>query len=98
MDPSRPGGRIVVSFAAQRLPEGVQARQARGVAGSNTAISEAVVRRRGESAGSQPVVASCASISGITGSEEWALRLLEGDETDMILCQKPARAVDVPPG
>lgn len=99
MDPSRPGGRIVASFAAQRLPERVQARQARTVAGTYTAISEAVARRRVESSRQAPSrwSVSGASISGITGSKEWVLRLRAGDEMD-ILGQKLACVLDVPPG
>jgi ubiquinone/menaquinone biosynthesis C-methylase UbiE len=93
----RPGGRAVVSFAAERLPEGVASRQARGVAGTYTAISEATARRRVESAGFDPVIVSWASIAGehrVVGS---VLRLFGEDEMDIVFGQKPAGAVDVPP-
>ena len=93
----RPGGRAVVSFAAQRLPEGVESRQARGVAGTYTAISEATARHRVESAGFDPVIVSWASIAGEHRAVGSVLRLLGGDELDIILGQKPAGAVDVPP-
>ncbi len=94
----RPGGRVVVSFAAERLPEGVESRQARGLAGSYTAISEAVARSRVETAGFDPVTVSWAPIAGEHRLMGSALRLLGEDKMDIVLGRKPAGAVDIPPG
>lgn len=90
----RPGGRAVVLFAAERLPEGSESRQARGVAGTYTAISEATARRRVESAGFDPVIVHWASIAGehrVAGS---VLRLLGEDKMDIVIGHKPAGAVE----
>lgn len=86
----RPGGRAVVSFAAERLPEGVASRQARGLAGTYTAISEATATRLVEDAGFAPVSLTWTSIAGdhrLIGS---VLRLFGGDEMDVVVGHKPA--------
>ncbi|MGB7980020.1 MAG: methyltransferase domain-containing protein [Candidatus Nanopelagicales bacterium] len=93
----RPGGRAVVSFAAHRLPEGVESRQARGVAGTYTAISEATARRMVELKGFDPVIVTWASIAGERRVVKSVLRLLGGDEMDIVIGHKPSGAVDVPP-
>lgn len=90
----RPGGRAVVSFAAERMPEGIESRQARGVAGTYTAISEGAARRMVESAGFDPVVVSWVPMAGDHQLVGAVLRLLGGDEMDVVVGYKPAAAVD----
>ncbi len=92
----RPGGRVLVSFAAERMPEGVESRQARGIAGTYTAISEAVAKRMTESAGFDPVTVSWVPISG--GRVVTSLyRLIGVDEIDITIGHKPIRTVETPP-
>ncbi len=94
----RPGGRAVVSFGAERLPEGVESRQARGVAGTYTAISETSARRMVETAGFDPVVLSWAPVAGdhrVVGS---VLRALGGDEIDVVIGYKPVGTGELPAG
>lgn len=84
----RPGGRALVSFGAERMPAGVDSRQARGIAGTYTAISEAAARRMTESSGFDPVTVSWAPISG--GSVvRAAYHLLGADEIDVVVGRKP---------
>lgn len=85
----KPGGRAVMSFAAERLPEGVQSRQARGLAGTYTAISDTTATRLVDDAGFAPVSLTWSPVAGdhkFTGS---ALRLLGGDQMDIVLGYKP---------
>lgn len=87
----RPGGRTVVSFAAEQLPEGVESRQARGFAGTYTAISEATARRMVQAAGFERVNVSWVSVAGDHQLIGRALRLLGGDQMDIAIGYKPVR-------
>ena len=85
----RPGGRAVMSFAAEHLPEGVESRQARGLAGTYTAISDTTAIRMVEDAGFGPVSLTWTSVAGdhpLIGS---VLRLLGGEQMDVVLGDKP---------
>ena len=87
----RPGGRTVVSFAAEQLPEGVESRQARGLAGTYTAISETTARRMVEATGFERVSVSWTSVAGDHQLLGRALRLLGGDQMDVVTSYKPGR-------
>jgi ubiquinone/menaquinone biosynthesis C-methylase UbiE len=90
----RPGGRTVVSFAAEKLPDGVESRQTRGVTGTYRAISDATARRMVQAAGFERVTVSWASIAGDHQLIGRVLRLLGGDEMDIVIGHKPVgRAV-----
>jgi SAM-dependent methyltransferase len=83
-----PGGRAVMSFAAEQLPDGVESRQSRGLAGTYTAISEATATRMVHDAGFAPVRITWTSVAGnhrLIGS---ALRLLGGDQMDVVVGHK----------
>lgn len=86
----RPGGRMVVSFAAEQLPEGVESRSARGIAGTFTAISEATARRMVQSAGFDPVTVSWVPMAGEHRLLGAVLRAVAGgDLEDIAIGRKP---------
>lgn len=86
-----PGGRAVVSFAAEQLPEGVETREARGFAGTYTALSEATATRMVQAAGFERVTVSWASVAGDHELIGRVLRLLGGDQMDIVIGYKPPR-------
>ncbi len=87
----RPGGRALISFAAERLPEGVESRPARGIASTYTAISEEAARCMTESAGFDPVTVSWVPITG--GRVVRALYgLARMVEIDIVIGLKPSGA------
>lgn len=87
----QPGGRAVMSFAAERLPEGVQSRQARGLAGTYTALSEATATRMVQDAGFAQVSLSWTSVAGDHELIGRVLRRLGGDQMDIVVGYKPLR-------
>ncbi|MDO8122662.1 class I SAM-dependent methyltransferase [Isoptericola sp. b490] len=86
----RPGGRAVISFAAEQLPNGVESRQSRGIAGVYTAISATVTTRMMAEAGFDPVTLSWAPIAGDHRLLGAALRAAGGDQLDVVVGHKPA--------
>lgn len=86
----RPGGRAVVTFAAEQLPEGVESRSARGIAGTYTRISEATARSMVESAGFDPVTVSWVPVAGEHRLIGAVLRVVPGgDLEDIVIGRKP---------
>lgn len=86
----RPGGRAVVTFGAEQLPEGVESRSARGIAGTYTAISEATARNMVESAGFDPVTVSWVPVAGEHRLIGAVLRdVAGGDMADIVIGRKP---------
>lgn len=88
----RPGGRVVVSFAAEQLPEGVEARQSRGFAGAYTVISATRATALVESSGFEQVHLTWAPIAGHHQVVGAALRRLGGDQMDIVVGHKPIDA------
>lgn len=89
----RPGGRAVVTFAAEQLPEGVDSRAARGLATAYTAISEGAARRLVEGAGFDPVSVAWVPIAGEHRLIGAALRAAGAAEEDVVVGRKPVGAV-----
>lgn len=86
----RPGGRCVVTFAAQQLPPGVTSRTAHGFSGTYTAISEATARSMVESAGFDPVTVSWVPVAGGHERVGAVLRVVAGAELeDIVIGRKP---------
>ncbi|MCV2395168.1 methyltransferase domain-containing protein [Actinotalea sp. M2MS4P-6] len=88
----QPGGRALISFAAEQLPEGVESRTARGVAGTYTAISATAARQMLEQAGFDPVDVTWVPIAGEHQRIGGVLRALGGDQLDVVIGRKPAAA------
>jgi cyclopropane fatty-acyl-phospholipid synthase-like methyltransferase len=89
----RPEGRAVVTFGAHQLPEGVESRSARGIAGTYTVIGEATARRMVESAGFDPVTVSWVPIAGEHSLIGAVLRVAGVDKQDIVIGKKPIGAV-----
>lgn len=86
----RPGGRALVTLAAEQLPEGVESRSARGIAGTYTAISEATARSMVESAGFDPVTVSWVPVAGEHRLIGAVLRVVAGvNLEDIVIGRKP---------
>ena len=87
----RPGGRALVTLAGvEQLPEGVESRSARGIAGTYTAMSEATARSMVESAGFDPVTVSWVPVAGEHRLISAVLRVVAGgDLEDIVIGRKP---------